>query len=200
MNTLRKKLPSIERNGHSLQICVHRFVTFGNIKRSQKKQYSCCNRSQDSFSYLQDSLCKHVWQKLCKYVAEKSSFTLSEYQILTLLSKKFIIDVMLHDEMLHTYAHNYSLQPFSFSSLLDLCMIISYMIGVTNGFSRLRKTDNRENLYGNSAYSQSFCHKPAERKSPKKYFFKFTKYLLLDVHQFKQLLEILKCQRRILIE
>ena len=52
-----------------------------------------------------------------------------------------------------------------------LCVLISYIRGGT--YSLKSTTNDRffwETFHGNFIYSQSFCQKSAERKSPKKYF------------------------------
>ena len=79
----------------------------------------------------------------------------------------------------HTYIHNWPLQPFSQD--YGLASHTTHVVCVN--FIRERRdlqfnVDSERQFFeklfhGSFIYSQSFCQKSAERKSPKKYFFIF---------------------------
>ena len=72
------------------------------------------------------------------------------------------VPFMISKVRLHTYIHNWPLQPFSQD--YGLGSHIAY--GVCVNFMR-----EWRDLQFNVVYSQSFWEKSAEKKSPKKYFF-----------------------------
>ena len=69
------------------------------------------------------------------------------------------------------YIHNWSLQPFS----QDYWPSFSHHLWCVNVIHEFKVDSERqiffwETFHSNFIYSQSFCKKSAERKSPKKYF------------------------------
>ena len=80
---------------------------------------------------------------------------------------------------LHTYIHNWSLQPFSQD--YGLAAHITHVVCVNfihewGTFSLTSTTNDRffeEIFHGRCIYSQTFCQKSAERKTPKIYCFSY---------------------------
>ena len=78
---------------------------------------------------------------------------------------------------LHTYIHNWPLQPFSQNYGLVSHTTHVVCVNFKHKWRDLQfKIDSERQifeklLHGSFIYSQSFCKKSAERKSPKKYFF-----------------------------
>ena len=77
---------------------------------------------------------------------------------------------------IHTYIYNWSLQPFSQDYSLASHTTHVVYVNFIRDWRDLQFNDDSERqifeklFHGWFIYSQSFCQKTAERKSPKKYF------------------------------
>ena len=113
----------------------------------------------------------------------------SDLQVISLISNLF------------TYIHNWPLQPFSqdfglASHTTHVVCVIRYTLYVIrkwrdlqfNVHSQLQIFEKR--FHGRFIYSQSFCQKFAERKSPKKYFI-FISFLITDLGYEPRLLNLI---------
>ena len=86
---------------------------------------------------------------------------------------------------IHTYTHNWPLQPFSqdygLASHTTHIVCVNFFICEWRDlqFNADSELQIFEKLFhGRSIYSQSFCQKSAERKSPKKYFSYFNFFMI----------------------
>ena len=88
-------------------------------------------------------------------------------------NRKFKITVGVNHLWRSVYIHNWSLETFSQD--YDLVSHTTYV--VCNNFIRERQDlqfnvdSGRQIFHGKFIYSQSFCHKSAENKSPKIYLY-----------------------------
>ena len=91
---------------------------------------------------------------------------------MTCKNRNSVMDVIQRKKTtyIHTYIHNWSLQPFSQD--YDLVSHTPYFgcVYMIDGNCSLKSTPNDFTFHGNFIYSHSFCQKSAERKLPKKYF------------------------------
>ena len=118
-------------------------------------------------------------------------------QIDNLLSNRsvlqFFIGWLAH---IHTYIHNWALQPFSqdygLASNTTHIVCVNFMrewrdlqFNVDSELQIFEKL-----FHGNFIYSQSFCQKSAERKLPKKYF-SYLIFLMTDLGYEPRLLRLI---------
>ena len=88
----------------------------------------------------------------------------------------------INTQNIHTYIHNWPLQPFSQDYGLDSHTIHVVCVNFIPEWRDLQLNVDSERqifeklFHGRFIYSQSFCQKSAERKLPKKYF----SYLIFD--------------------